>query len=282
MSEQWEPGLTRELRDTLVRRAEEGAARPTTLPAVRGRARRIRRNRRVAVAGGLAAVVAVAAPLAVSGMDALRADAPSQVTQQKRASDLEIPYLRGSTLVLPDGRIRELPQPFAEGAVVDDDLYGVYGTEETGGNRLVVVHPDGSADPFVDIGSNLAANGDGSVVAWSKETGELVLHSADGDFEVDAPRYFLPRGILGDGDCAATGTCVVFGDLPDGGALVGEAGFALPVHTVSLDDVTAQAAASPTHHAPRTTRHISAVNHVRRTKHESHLRAARPLQRFGG
>ncbi len=246
MSEQWKPGtddqvLGRELRDTLVRHAEDGAGGATDLSAVRGRARRIRRTRRAAVAGGVAAAVAVVAPLAALGAGALRADGPPpQVSEQRKQSDVRIPYLRGSALVLPDGRVRELPQGFQEGAVQGTDLYGVYGTEETGGNRLVVVHADGSAEDFVDIGSNLASNDDGSVLAWSEENGDLVLHSADGEFGIDAPRYFLPHGVVGDAGCAADGTCLVFGDLPDQGALVGwQLGYTLPPKTLSLIDVTA-------------------------------------------
>lgn len=239
MSEQWEPGLTRELRDTLVRRAEEGAVRPTNLPAVQGRARRIQRNRRVAVAGGLAAVVAVAAPLAVAGLDALRADGPPQVTTTPH-SELKVAYARGTTLVLPDGTVRELPRTFQQGYVLGSDFFGVAGDEGSGELTLTRVDASGAATSPEIIWSSLESSRDSSVLAFTKEGGQPVLRDRSGEVELDAPKGFSARGILGGADCVAASTCVVFGSDNNGNPKVlgPDLGFEVPPRATRLSDLS--------------------------------------------
>ena len=239
MSEQWEPGLTRELRDTLVRHAEEGPARPTDLSTVQGRAHRIRRNRRVAVASGLAAVVAVAAPLAVSGLEALRAD-PPPVTHAPH-SELKVPYARGTTLVLPDGSVRDLPQRFQEGAVIGGTFFGAAGDEGVGGLVLTRVDASGDATSPEPIGSSLASNRDGSVLVYADEAGtKQILRDRSGEVTLeDAPAYFVPRGVFGGPDCASQGDCAVYGFGPDGPAFYGrDLGFPAPAKPDRLFDMT--------------------------------------------
>ena len=238
MSEQWEPGLTRELRDTLVRHAEEGSGRPTDLATVQGRAQRIRRNRRATVAGGLAAVVAIAAPLAVAGLDALRADGPPPVTTTPH-SELKVPYARGTTLVLPDGSVRELPQKFQEGALLGNDFFGAAGDEGSGELQLTQVDASGEATDSEIIWSNLASNRDASVLAYAKEGGQQVLRDRGGELDLDAPKSFSPRGVLGGPDCAATQECVVFGSTNGVPAILGpDLGFVVPGQVTRLDDLT--------------------------------------------
>ena len=239
MSEQWEPGLTRELRDTLVRHAEEGSGRPTDLATVQGRAQRIRRNRRAAVAGGLAAVVAIAAPLGVAGLDALRADGPPPVTSTPH-SELKVPYARGTTLVLPDGSVRELPQKFQEGALLGNDFFGVAGDEGSGELLLTRVDASGEAtDPEV-VWSDLASSRDSSVLAYAKEGGQQVLRDRSGEIDLEAPKTFSPRGVLGGPGCAASHECVVFGSTNGVPAILGpDLGFEVPARVSRLDDLTA-------------------------------------------
>ena len=240
MSEQWEPGLTRELRDTLVRHAEEGSVRPTDLASVQGRAQRIRRNRRATVAGGLAAVVAIAAPLVVAGLDALRADGPPPVTSTPH-SELKVPYARGTTLVLPDGSVRELPQKFQEGTVIGGTFFGDAGDEGVGGLVLTRVDPSGDATRPEAIGSNLAFNRDGSVLVYADEAGtKQILRDRNGEVTLeDAPAYFVPRGVFGGPDCAAKGDCAVYGFGPDGPAFYGrDLGFEAPAKPDRLFDMT--------------------------------------------
>ena len=239
MSEQWEPGLTRELRDTLVRHAEEGTARPNDLRTVQGRAQRIRRNRRVAVAGGLAAVVAVAAPFAVSGVDALRADGPPPVTHAPH-SELKVPYARGTTLVLPDGSVRELPQRFQEGGIIGGTFFGAAGDEGVGSMVLTRVDASGRSTDPEPIGSNLAFSRDGSVLVYADEAGtKQLLRDRNGEVTLeDAPAYFAPRGVFGGPDCASKGDCTVYGFGPDGPAFYGrDLGFD-PPKAFRLDDMT--------------------------------------------
>jgi len=238
MSEQWEPGLTRELRDTLVRHAEEGSVRPTDLVTVQGRAQRIRRNRRVAVAGGLAAVVVVAAPLAVAGLDALRADGPPPVTITPH-SELKVPYARGTTLVLPDGSVRELPQKFQEGALVGEDFFGVAGDEGSGELQLTRVDASGGAtDPEI-VWSDLASNQESSVLVYAKEGGQQVLRDRGGEVDLEAPKTFSARGVLGGPDCAAHRDCVVFGSTNGVPAILGpDLGVEVPSQVSRLDDLT--------------------------------------------
>lgn len=239
MSEQWEPGLTRELRDTLVRHAEEGPNRATDLVTVRGRAQRIRRNRRAAVAGGLAAVVAIAAPLAVSGLGVLRAD-PAPVVSTPH-SELKVPYARGTTLVLPDGSVRELPQKAQEGGVIGGIFFGAAGDEGTGALVLMRVDASGNATDPEPIGSNLAWNRDGSVVAYADEAGtKQLLRDRNGEVTLaGAPAYFVPRGVFGGPDCASKGDCAVYGFGPDGPAFYGrDLGFEAPAKAFRLSDMT--------------------------------------------
>jgi hypothetical protein len=243
MNEEWETGqhdlgLSRELRDTLVRHAEEGTGRPTDLESVQGRALRIRRNRRAVVAGGLVAVAAIAAPLAVMGVDALRADAP-QVTIAPH-SELRVPYARGTTLVLPDGSVRELPQKFQEGGVIGQDFFGAAGDEDTGGNSLTRVDSSGQPTEREPIGSSLAWSRDTSVLAYADEAGtHQLLRDRYGEVNLEAPVYFMPRGVFGGPDCASQGDCAVYGNTPDGPAFYGrDLGFEAPSSAQRLNDMT--------------------------------------------
>lgn len=137
------------LRETLHRRAAAAPLTRTPLEVVAGRARRVRRRQRGALALGAAAVVAgIVVPLSLVGGPAEAppadpappvASQPTESTAPGLAPDTppRIGYAQGTTYHLPDGTTERLP---------DDD--SVWAWSPAPGQVLSATAPNGESEPL--------------------------------------------------------------------------------------------------------------------------------------
>lgn len=235
----WEGEMATEF-DRRVRDLHEA---PLTLDQVRGRATRIRRNRRAAVAGAVLAAAAVVVPVAiVTGQGDDRAERPpvASTTPSDDASTA-VPepepsrpaYVEGSTLHAADGALVGLPRDdYRDVADLGDELVG-YRVDD-GGNGLVDVMSGGRVTTTYEVRSAMRTTPSGATVAFVTTADELLVVDAErgeqslGDVE---PEVVL-AAIDGDGDCGAEGGCVAYLEHSDptaGEAFVRDAGADTPV-----------------------------------------------------
>ena len=212
-----------DLHETLQRHAGDLYGAPLSLDTVRTRARRIRRNRRLAVAGGIAAALVVIVPTGMlatgnlGGNDSLPGYTTQGPSPTKAADpDLEpsgvgVAYAQGTSLVMPDGTEVHLPHPYQQVLVAGGEVYGAEPDADTGYWNVDVVGEDGPTDSFVAT-SQLVSDAAGTVVTWATPDGELKSR-ANGAETTIAPEVgeVAPHTILGGPDCAETADgCTVF------------------------------------------------------------------------
>lgn len=241
----WETRTGEELR----RRADDVGGAPIGLDDVLHRARRLRRNRRLALAGGALAVAAVVAPVAVlAGPDLDRPDNPGPATsppsgkpaptspptsEPTRAVDstepspapesqVAVPYLRGRTLVRPDGSQVELDYQYAGGVVYREQVLAVR-TDDQGSATVDVIEPDGSVSDSFPIRSSIVSNTEHTVAAYVDAAGSLIVRGKPftGSIAVEVPDI-SPVAVQGGPDCRdpegrGGDGCTVFYDSAGGG-----------------------------------------------------------------
>ena len=193
-SDPWESEMSREF-DKRVRDLHEA---PLTLDNVKGKAMTIRRNRRIAVAGGILAAAAVIVPVAVFAGNSLGdtsddidpATTPS-VTQatdpndptpstEAPASAIGVSYLEGATWHRPDGSTVELDQAYYSAVELGDQLVATTISNGNGRRTVDLINADGSvADSFRTF-STPVANADNTTVAYIDADGLLMTRWADG------------------------------------------------------------------------------------------------------
>ena len=227
----WETEMSREF-DQRVRDLHEA---PLSFENVRGKAMTIRRNRRIAVAGGILAAAAVVVPVGIiagngfGNADDARPDFASNSPTPTQATDpnaptrgpepgtLAVPYLAGSTWHRVDGSTVKLFDTYTAGVQLGDQLIATSNTD--GGLSIDVVEPDGTvADSFAAL-SYPVANADHTTVAYIAPDGSLQTRWADGEVSMG--------GGFTDGDSVAAVTggpncfeevdgCVVYVNHGDG------------------------------------------------------------------
>lgn len=218
----WEAAMSRDF-DARVRDLHEA---PLDLTVVKGKARRIRRNRRAAVAGGVLGIAAVVTPVAVlaGGGDTQSrepdfAPNPSETVSDPSAGRPD--YVVGREWHQADGDIVRLPENYEAAVLWEDNLVALRETnaeyttadvltadgevvDSFESTRSVAVNDDHTTIAFVDPGGELRARWDG---------GEAVLASGlDGnDF---------PAALDGGPGCdPEAGDCVVYVNEGEGGCL---------------------------------------------------------------
>lgn len=213
--------LERELGRQLHEQVDHLHDAPFDLGDVRGRAGRIRRNRRVAVAAGVAAALAVIVPTAVlagGGLNRSQEPDPVRPPAEERVAVHKTLTLDG----VPRGDAPGIEYFTADGVVLPDE--GLVG-QEVSWQALIPSERDGGwiafgpgrgevrylSDEFEDQGGSgagdaLVASADRSYVAWTaSEPGAqtLVLHATtdsgtDRSWDFDASPPVEPVGVLGD------------------------------------------------------------------------------------
>lgn len=214
---------------------------PLTFRDVQGRAKRIRRGRRIATGVGLAAAAAILVPTALiagSGLDRSQEPDPAPSQPTPTAADMTpgakptvpldvsglptgeppaVTWLDGKTAHLASGETLELPAKYQSITEVGDRMLVTGGTDDQG-NRLVTVlsatgEPDGEF-PISDY-SGVVPNGDGSAAAWIGNDGVPMVLQDGRDEPVEMATVegsgFGIGGLVGD-DCS-TGSkpgCVVY------------------------------------------------------------------------
>ncbi|HYH34749.1 MAG TPA: hypothetical protein VD814_06310 [Nocardioides sp.] len=196
---------------------------PLTLESVRDRAGSIRRTRRLAAAGVTAAAVcAVAVPTALVGADltgrsdrdVAPVDTPSEAVDSENPvaeSALDVPYLEGRELVLPDGTRARLPERYQGGAVLGDDAF--FGIRSDGGGNLFLDELDDQLQVAASVpldSPGLAVNADSTAMTYSSG-GELVIRWEGGQASAGQQGPVQPVRLVGGPDCTeSTATCTVF------------------------------------------------------------------------
>ncbi len=218
----WETEMSRTF-DQRVRDLNEA---PLNLDQVKGKAVRIRRNRRIAVAGGVLAAAAVIVPVAVLAGGALtdessppiaNPDTPNQTVTDPEG--LGFGYLEGKTLHLPSGAEMTFPDRYRGGAVLGETFFGLRSDDETGQLSLDVTGPDVFPTETTEILSGPVVNDDHTMVAYIEMDGDLVTRSEDAqttlatglgpnsaltavtggpDCTVDACRVYVDDDVLGE------------------------------------------------------------------------------------
>jgi hypothetical protein len=186
----WESEMSREF-DRRVRDLHEA---PLTFENVKGKAMTIRRNRRIAVAGGVLAAAAVIVPVAVFAGDGLgRTDdrqdfatnspSPTQATDPNDPTPTEAPvgtpgagYLEGATWHRADGTTVQLDRRYDGGAELGDNLYAVRNND---GLTLDLITADGSVFESFDVLSYPVTDADHTTVAYIDAEGMLVVDGTE-------------------------------------------------------------------------------------------------------
>jgi hypothetical protein len=190
----WESEMSREF-DKRVRHLHEA---PLTFDNVRGKAMTIRRNRRIAVAGGVLAAAAVMVPVAVFAGNGLgdsgdgrqdfasNSPTPSQATDPNDPTPTEPPvgtlavsYLEGSTWHRADGSTVELDEAYFAGVELGEQLVAT--SNDEGRLSVDVIDADGTVADSFDAYSSPVANADHTTIAYVAADGTLMTRWADGE-----------------------------------------------------------------------------------------------------
>jgi hypothetical protein len=179
----WETEMSRTF-DQRVRDLNEA---PLNLDQVKGKAVRIRRNRRIAVAGGVLAAAAVIVPVAVVAGNGLNDNDSgpgfaNPTNSQETVSDPEglgFGYLEGKTLHLADGSTVELPQRYDGAVVLGESVYATRNDDQTGYDQLDVIDASGTRTVATDVVSGPVLNDDGNALAYTQRDGSVTVEGAD-------------------------------------------------------------------------------------------------------
>lgn len=249
--------LNDDLHETLVRHAHDLDGTPLSLDTVRTRARRIRRNRRLAVAGGVAAALVVIVPtgmLAAGNLDAGRrdplpatsspSDGPTKAGDPDLApSGLGIAYAEGTTLTEPDGSTVILPRRYARVVEGGGEIYGLSSDPDTGFWTADVLDGEGREVTSFPVTQSVVPNADGTAVVYATPEGDLVERAGGTDTTLATGLGPVdPVALLGGPDCGPDARgCVVWVNRQDGGApqqVKGGVATDVPGQPLDISDVT--------------------------------------------
>ena len=183
----WEEAMSRDF-DVRVRDLHEA---PLDVSTVKGKARKIKRNRRAAVAGGILGVAAIVTPVAVlaNGDADPRSDEPAFVDDPADAPAVTAPdYLQGTTWHQEDGDAIELEHEYYRAVQWGDRLVATrvgpevyYVTEVLDQDGRIIRTIGNTTSPVVvnDLGTTIAWVNDAGQVMTAWEGGEASLGSVE-------------------------------------------------------------------------------------------------------
>ncbi len=191
----WESAMSRDFED----RVRDLHETPLTFDSVKGKAMSIRRNRRIAVAGGVLAAAAVIVPVAVIASDAGPAGAkpdfapaPDDAASPDDGRSTDVPidgidtagidYINDGVWVRADGTEVELPEGGYFEAVVWDDLLVASRVVGEGAYAATdVIDADGNVVDEVTTTGGLAVSDDHTILAYVTDAGDLVTRWDGGE-----------------------------------------------------------------------------------------------------
>jgi hypothetical protein len=220
----WEEAMSRDF-DARVRDLHEA---PLDISSVKGKAGKIKRNRRAAVAGGILGVAAIITPVAVlandGGSDAGREpqfapEAPDSSVIADPATGLD--YLQGSNWHQADGDVVEIAKgDYYEAAVWDGNLVTLSPAIEVY-PTMTIFDADGNVvDRMEEDVVGFAVSADGTVLAYTNGDGQLIARWDGNEESVLAEGVTdtgggesvggAPVSVLGTAPCTAeNGNCLV-------------------------------------------------------------------------
>lgn len=184
----WESAMSRDFED----RVRDLHETPLTFDSVKGRAMSIRRNRRIAVAGGVLAAAAVIVPVAVIASDAGTAGdqpdfapAPDDSASPDDGGSTDVPidgidtaridYINDGVWVRADGTEVDLPEEDYFEAVVWDDLLVASRVVGEGAYAATdLIDADGNVVDELMTTGGLAVSSDHTILAYVTDAGDLV------------------------------------------------------------------------------------------------------------
>ncbi|WP_322937003.1 TolB-like translocation protein [Nocardioides bizhenqiangii] len=214
----WEVAMSRDF-DARVRDLHEA---PLDITSVKGKAHKIKRNRRAAVAGGVLGVAAIVTPIAVlaNSTDDAGGRSPEFVEQttDTAAPPANPDYLQGTTWHQADGDTVELDHEYQQAVQWGDRLVGTRSGPEV---YLVteVLDEDGNVIESMNTTSPVAINDTGTTIAWVEDNGQVMTawdggETAIGSVELAAPGETIAwtaAAISGGPDCNEDADgCVVY------------------------------------------------------------------------
>lgn len=225
--EGWESEMSREF-DHRVRDLNEA---PFSLDHVKGKAMSIKRNRRLAVAGGMLAAAAVIVPVAVfsaQGIDgrtdndlppATSSPTPTEAVEPP-SSALALDYLEGKTWVRPDGSEIDLGVRYDGGTVLGSTLLATR-SDDAGNRTFDVIDETGDVTETIELVSDLAVNADHTTVAYLEPDGDLMTlwdptAGDQGRVAIQSGlRNTYPVAVVGGPSCSAGDDCTVYVEYGD-------------------------------------------------------------------
>jgi hypothetical protein len=220
----WEEAMSRDF-DARVRDLHEA---PLDFDSVKGKAGKIKRNRRAAVAGGILGVAAIITPVAVlaNGDGDARSREPDFAPQTDETVADPAPtnpdYVLGGRWHQADGDVRQLPDRDYDSAVLwGDQLVATYFDGEV---FLIadVIDADGKVVDSFPTTAPVAVNEAGTTIAWiNPDTSEVMTAGDDepvslGSVDLSAPGEAIAwsvAAITGGPDCLDNDelpACVVY------------------------------------------------------------------------
>jgi hypothetical protein len=229
-NDHWESEMGRELGE----RARSLDDAPFSLDQVKGRAARIKRNRRLAAAGTVLAVAAVSVPVSVLAGQGLTGRTDGDVPPASQSSDptgitttateqggsgVGVDYLEDRTWVRSEGEPVRLGSAYSGGVLLDDLLVGVRNDDDTGVKTLEVVDTDGEVVETVrGVAAAPVGNDEGTALAYLTTEGDLVVRTQDHSRTVARGLGDGGRPIALVGDCDADDSdCLLYLDPGDEG-----------------------------------------------------------------
>lgn len=211
--------LTSLLSRQLHEQVDDWHAAPLSLEGVQGKARSIRRTRRVVATSAVAAVFAIVAPAALLLGDGPGGRADREIppatstpdgdrTTTGEGSGLDVAYLEGTTLVRPDGNREQLPRRYDGAVVWGDTVLGIGRDRQTGEVFLERLADDGTVEDTVALTAGIARNADGTAIAYVTADGELVVEWDGGSSTLASEVTGRPVSLTGEPGCPDPG-CVV-------------------------------------------------------------------------
>jgi hypothetical protein len=181
----WEEAMSRDF-DARVRGLHE---EPLDFTSVKGKARKIRRNRRAAVAGGILGIAAIVTPIAVlsNGGSTETKEPPFVVDPSETIVDPNaqvVDYIAGDVWHQADGDTVKLPDgDYYNAAIWDDQLVTIQPWGEVY-SKIDIFDESGELVGSIEEANGIAVSADGTILSYVTAGGKLIARWDGGESEL--------------------------------------------------------------------------------------------------